>query len=374
MTDGHGVVRGPVRPDGTDGDSRTTRVVPHAFHWIPDELRRQQVNSDAAGRRPDDVMWTMTADGRVIWSSAELPAGDSGEAPDLAALGARPTPAALAVVQFYFDQLLTTLHEGRVPDEFYAELPFHADDGSPLLFEVRMAPEIGAAGQLVRIHGSAREIGCRRRRESELEDAHRRAEAANLALRNANAGLHLLAATDPLTGAWNRRYFHRIAEREVALSRRTGQPLALLMIDVDHFKLVNDRYGHEAGDLVLVGLTHRIRRRLRLSDILARWGGEEFLILAPDCSLSDAVTLAWNLQRIVARDQFPPAGAVTISIGVAQLGDDEGLDEWIKRTDQALYASKVRGRNTVRADLGHWPAPTDASELQRTADSTPRVR
>lgn len=174
-------------------------------------------------------------------------------------------------------------------------------------------------------------------------------EERTAALRDANAELNRLATTDSLTGAWNRRYFEQAAASEIARQDRYGETgLALLLFDLDHFKRINDQHGHPVGDQVLVELTQRVRHRLRASDILARWGGEEFVVLLPHCDRDQAVTLAEKLRRLIAAEPFPAAGALTASFGVAPYRAEETLATWIQRVDEALYAAKAGGRDQVR--------------------------
>jgi diguanylate cyclase (GGDEF)-like protein len=120
------------------------------------------------------------------------------------------------------------------------------------------------------------------------------------------------------------------------------------MIDLDHFKQVNDTLGHEVGDRVLVEITRRMGQRLRTTDMLARWGGEEFVILLRFCGQDDARKIAESLRLVVADTPIDPAGQVTISLGVAQLREDDDLTSWLGRADRALYEAKQSGRNTVR--------------------------
>ncbi len=167
-------------------------------------------------------------------------------------------------------------------------------------------------------------------------------------LRDLILELNRLATTDSLTGAWNRRYFEQAAALEIARTDRYGGPLALLMLDIDHFKLLNDTHGHPVGDKVLVELSQRVRPRLRATDLLARWGGEEFVVLLPHCGREAAVKLAKNLCHLIASEPFPPAGPLTASFGVAEFQAGETLDTWLKRVDDALYAAKSGGRNQVR--------------------------
>lgn len=178
----------------------------------------------------------------------------------------------------------------------------------------------------------------------------------HLRLQQALRDLERLAFTDRLTGAWNRRYFERIATVEIARSRRYRQPLSLLFIDIDYFKRVNDRHGHQAGDAVLIEATRLLRDNIRYSDTLTRWGGEEFIVLAPVTCLSEALTLAEKLRSRIAAHEFPSAGRITISLGVAEYQVEEELDGWLRRADQALYAAKANGRNQLRFDpaTAYW--------------------
>ncbi len=164
------------------------------------------------------------------------------------------------------------------------------------------------------------------------------------------AELKRLAATDPLTGAANRRHFHAEATRELARSRRYGRPLALLMLDIDHFKKINDTYGHGAGDEVLRALVGLCHAKLRGQDILGRLGGEEFAILAPECPPERGVVLAERLCRKLAEVRVETEqGAVsfTVSIGVTDCPPEAPIEDHLERADKALYRAKSEGRNRV---------------------------
>jgi diguanylate cyclase (GGDEF)-like protein/hemerythrin-like metal-binding protein len=193
-------------------------------------------------------------------------------------------------------------------------------------------------------------------RLSDLGDARRAAELANDGLQRALEQLEEAASTDRLTGAWNRRRFEEAALSELALAQRRRDPLSLLMFDLDHFKQVNDTYGHGAGDAVLVGLVQTVRQHLRVSDSLIRWGGEEFLVMVPATRLEGAMALAEKMRAAVAAIDFPGIGQVTMSLGVAQYAPGESLAAWIERADQALYGAKSAGRN--RSQAAPMPAPT----------------
>ncbi len=159
--------------------------------------------------------------------------------------------------------------------------------------------------------------------------------------------LRQLAATDPLTGAFNRRYFLHSVGKEISRAQRYARPLTLIMFDIDYFKRINDTLGHEQGDEVLRTMTTRIRQRLRHSDVLVRWGGEEFMILAVETSLSQSVALAETLWAALRDAPFADIGAVTASFGVTEYRPDETLDQWLKRVDDLMYQAKSKGRDRV---------------------------
>jgi len=169
-----------------------------------------------------------------------------------------------------------------------------------------------------------------------------------LALEAANRELDLLARSDPLTGLLNRRGHDAQLAFALSLARRSGRPLALLSLDVDHFKRINDTYGHEAGDQVLRRLAQTLRQRARASDVVARLGGEEFVVLLPDTDLAGARAIAEELLQAVAAQHDPMVGRVTISAGLTVLagGEDDG-PAMLRRADAALYAAKMQGRNRV---------------------------
>ncbi len=186
-----------------------------------------------------------------------------------------------------------------------------------------------------------------RQRQLEQEVAARTAE-----LRTANARLFDLATTDTLTGCANRRHLLERAAGAIALAHRSGQAISLLIADLDHFKRVNDTYGHAGGDKVLVAAAGAYAAHVRTSDILARIGGEEFAILMPGTDKDGAMILAERLRQAVADTVIDIDGKdvrVTTSMGLAALGRNESFDALFARADAALYAAKHAGRNRVQA-------------------------
>jgi two-component system, cell cycle response regulator len=171
-------------------------------------------------------------------------------------------------------------------------------------------------------------------------------------LRARNAELEQLVTTDVLTGLRNRRFLSAELERAVSRARRHGLGLAVLLLDIDHFKRVNDEHGHAAGDEVLAAVAVRMGAALRTEDVLARWGGEEFLALAPDTGQVGAAVLAERLRAAVAAEPVAvlPDLEIPVSISVGWTTFAHGDDDqaMLRRADEALYEAKDAGRNAVR--------------------------
>ncbi|HPA15849.1 MAG TPA: diguanylate cyclase [Desulfobacterales bacterium] len=165
--------------------------------------------------------------------------------------------------------------------------------------------------------------------------------------------LQKLAITDGLTKLYNSRYFYNQLELEIDRSKRYNHPVSLLLLDIDHFKLYNDSYGHLEGDKVLVKLGRIIKSCLRTMDSAYRYGGEEFTVILPETNGQEAIGVAERIRRIVETEKFTPETeegkeiTITISAGVTEYYPNEDVATFIKRADKAMYSSKERGRNTV---------------------------
>jgi diguanylate cyclase (GGDEF)-like protein len=197
-----------------------------------------------------------------------------------------------------------------------------------MIGELQVIPHVDTDGHVIELIGVTRDITERKTFEAELRN---------------------LAVTDTLTGVWNRRHGTELLSADLS-ARRPGQALSLLMLDIDHFKAINDTFGHQAGDHVLIEVASRLRRSLRGNDMVARWGGEEFVVLLRDCALPDALRLAEDIRAAIGEVPFGALGSLTVSVGAAQVGADEDLTSWLGRADQALYRAKRAGRNEVVAD------------------------
>ncbi|MGH7966150.1 MAG: GGDEF domain-containing response regulator [Candidatus Binatia bacterium] len=175
------------------------------------------------------------------------------------------------------------------------------------------------------------------------------------ALKQQQTRLERMAWEDELTGLSNRRYFEQRAQEECLRARRYDRPLSLVLADLDHFKDVNDHYGHAYGDLVLKEVSHVLRQYCRSSDVVARYGGEEFAMLLPETTFAEALSVAERLRRAVKALSFPhPSGAfqATMSFGVTCLTSErrqQSLAQLCEEADQALYAAKQKGRDRVEA-------------------------
>ena len=182
------------------------------------------------------------------------------------------------------------------------------------------------------------------------------------------AELEKRSSTDSLTGAWNRAHLDRVVASELDRSVRSRQPVSLILLDIDHFKRVNDTYGHRAGDAVLCELVQVIGAAIRLIDTLFRWGGEEFVVLVSSTGYRGAATLAEKIRSTVDQHSFAGVGPVKISLGVAEHIATESAESWFDRVDGALYRAKLGGRNRVcvdeRGSSDMWAAETGLSVIR----------
>ncbi len=193
---------------------------------------------------------------------------------------------------------------------------------------------------------------------------------ANLTIGSYQRRLEEMATTDKLTGVANRQVFDVLYGQVVKTAGRSGGKVSLLMLDIDHFKTVNDRYGHPVGDTVIRAVATAVRSRVRQSDVLCRWGGEEFIVLVADCDLARAAQVAETIRAGVMIMPIPVGREriqVTVSVGVAELQPGETSGDLISRADTALLNAKEAGRNRVHTDPAR-PAP---SQDEGAATTTP---
>ena len=277
-----------------------------------------------------DVIWTMELDGSISYVSPAVervrgltPAEAAVQPPEeMQPMESRAKGAE------YYARLFEAIANGTELPTFHGEQEYYRKDGSIMYGELDVIPQVDADGNALRILGVTRDISERRAYEEKLGR---------------------LAVTDSLTGVWNRRHGEELFTADMYDARRLGPAMSLLMLDIDHFKSTNDTHGHQVGDLVLVELCRRLTANLRATDVLVRWGGEEFVIVMRHCNLTQAVPRADKLRALIADTPFAQAGTVTVSIGAAELQSDDDLGTWLHRADRAMYDAKAAGRNAVRS-------------------------
>lgn len=179
------------------------------------------------------------------------------------------------------------------------------------------------------------------------ERVERELRASNAELERLKADLERLVVVDPLTGVFNRRKFHESLDRALATAARHQHLFALLMIDIDHFKKINDRFGHQAGDEVLRILCGLIDSSIRSTDQMFRVGGEEFCLVAALQDKEQADALAEKVRQVIESHTFPGVGKVTVSVGIAYFREGDTQQDIYARADEALYQAKHNGRNCV---------------------------
>ncbi|MEG3754054.1 diguanylate cyclase [Psychromonas arctica] len=177
----------------------------------------------------------------------------------------------------------------------------------------------------------------------------------NSLLSEQNDQLEELVSKDPLTHLYNRRAFSRLLDKELARARRHKSSVALAILDIDHFKRINDTYGHNVGDEVLCRFANELTNNMRVEDLICRWGGEEFVILLWEATASSAFRHMDEIRENIANLQFDTVEQVTFSIGMATMRHDEEFKDWLHRADDALYKAKETGRNRTVIDCNEPP-------------------
>ncbi|MBU3750723.1 MAG: diguanylate cyclase [Mycobacterium sp.] len=322
-----GWIRSRQRADGTVVVEGALHDVTK-LHLVEQELRNSERRHRLLAHNAWEVIWTMGLDGAITYVSpaVERVRGFTPAEAMRQTVEEIHPPQSAAIVGDYFAGLFASIAEGDEPPTFRGELEYYRKDGSIMVGELQVIPHVDADGKVVEILGVTRDISERKQFEAELTE---------------------LAVTDPLTGLWNRRHTTDLLAADLSQAQRHGQALTLLMVDVDRFKSINDTHGHQTGDRVLIEIATRLREQVRSTDVVGRWGGEEFLVLLRHCGLRDAVAAAEKLRRRIAEVPFGKLFAVSVSIGAAELQNGEDLGSWLARADAALYEAKRAGRNTV---------------------------
>jgi diguanylate cyclase (GGDEF)-like protein/PAS domain S-box-containing protein len=330
-TYGRGSIRSRQRPDGSVVIEGALADITE-LHEAETRLMNSEKRSRLLAENAWEVIWTMDLDGKITYVSpaVERMRGITPEEAMRQSLDEIHPPESAASVADYYRQVFAAIEAGTEPPMFRGENEYYRKDGSIMTGELQVIPHLDGSGKVIELIGVTRDISERKVFEAELRN---------------------LAVTDTLTGVWNRRHGTELLAADLS-ARRPGQALSLLMLDIDHFKTINDTFGHQAGDHVLIEIASRLRRSLRGSDMVARWGGEEFVVLLRDCALPDALRLAEDIRAAIAELPFGAMGSLTVSVGVAEARASEDLTTWLERADQALYRAKRSGRNEVAADSG----------------------
>ncbi|QCU90362.1 sensor domain-containing diguanylate cyclase [Thiomicrorhabdus sediminis] len=182
-----------------------------------------------------------------------------------------------------------------------------------------------------------------------LEDKNAELEFSNKQLEYKIKQIETLSTTDALTKVGNRRNFEITLNNEVARAKRYHHPLSMIMLDIDFFKKINDEHGHQTGDEVLIGLAGMLKEQLRENDCIARWGGEEFVMILPETTLYQAHILSERFREMISGLHFSKGLTITCSFGVSEFEKDEETDDFFSRIDRFVYQAKERGRNCVVA-------------------------
>lgn len=225
-------------------------------------------------------------------------------------------------------------------------------DGSQYIVDTTVIPILDVDGDVLEYIAIRHDI-------TELEETKQQLRTINKAMKHKVDELYSMtnrleqkAYKDNLTGINNRENFDDIFSTEMSNSKRNDEPLSLIIFDVDHFKQVNDTYGHQAGDDILIDLVHLIENNIKNGDIFARWGGEEFVILTPATDETGAYNLAEKLRKLVQSHTFAYVGkGLSLSFGIAQLAEEDNKRTLFEKADGALYEAKKNGRN--RSEIFH---------------------
>ncbi len=294
------------------------------------ELRHSEERHRLLAENAWDVVWTMAMDGTITYisPSIERVRGFTPEEAMKQTLEEISPPESATRVSEYYQQVFGAIAAGTEPPVFRGEIEYYRRDGSIMTGELQVIPHVDADGHVVELLGVTRDISERKMFETELTR---------------------LAAIDPMTGVWNRHHGRGLLAEQTTGADSRGRHFSVLMVDIDNFKSINDTHGHQAGDRVIGEAARRLREAVRATDVVARLGGEEFVVLLRDCPLADAVARAEKIRRHIAEVPFTDTGTVTVSVGAAELTAGEDLDHWLSRADRALYQAKRSGRNTVVA-------------------------
>ena len=311
--------------------------VPHTLSVIRDitglkaieaKLQQSEERHRLLADNAADVIWTMDLTGGFTYISPSVEKLRGYTVDEVLAQTAEEVlcPGSLIHMQEGLARAINSVQNGLPFQVFRGELEQPCKDGSTVWTEATVSGIYNEDGRFVGMLGVTRDISDRKRMEEEIR---------------------LLSITDKLTQSFNRLKLDETMEVQFEWSKSSGLPFVIIILDIDHFKLVNDTYGHQIGDRVLIELVTILHNHVRDGDVVGRWGGEEFLIILPNTTLAEATVLAERLRQAVANYAFSTAGRVTISLGVSAFATDNSPESIVSRADTALYLAKEKGRNRV---------------------------
>lgn len=272
------------------------------------------------------------------------------------------TPEGRAIVTDMMQKRKANEAAGVTNASLRFEVPHVRKSGEPFWVEINSNPIYDAAGAIVAFNGIARDVHERKQYQKKLEDTNRLLKEQlqeNVAL---HAMLTEQTLRDPLTGLHNRRYLEETLPRELSRAKRVGYPMALIMVDLDHFKRVNDTYGHPTGDAVLKAMASILLHGAREGDIICRYGGEEFLVALPNMTIESALERAKTWQSALSSTSIRHGAfsiKTTLSAGISAFPNNGAdVDTLLRLADEALYRAKANGRDRVEFDASN-PLPDD---------------
>ncbi|MFC0348643.1 diguanylate cyclase [Undibacterium danionis] len=316
-------------------------------------LRSNEANFRMLAENMADIVWQINSFFKVKYINAadERVRGYSNS--EIVGIDIREqfTELGQEIFQREIDKRLQLEKSGNKGLAMNFELPMCCKDGREMWVEISSVPIYGEDGEIEGYQGVARDISLRRQHEEKLIQANQEMENRLLEATEEKTELQELALHDAMTGLYNRRFLDAAIVREITLSEREKRPLAVIMLDLDHFKNVNDQFGHSAGDLVLKALADIMRQTSRESDLICRYGGEEFIAIIPNMSASQAFERAEIWRRQLEENSLNYGEneiKITLSAGIAIYPDHgKSGEELILCADEMLYKSKRSGRNQV---------------------------
>ncbi|WP_303870190.1 diguanylate cyclase [Acetobacterium wieringae] len=315
----------------------TIEGMPHALSVIRDitelkaieaKLQQSEERHRLLADNAADVIWTMDLTGRFTYISPSVEKLRGYTVEEVMAQSQEEVlcPGSLIQMQEGLARAINSVQNGLPFQVYRGELEQPCKDGTTVWTEATVSGIYSEDGRFIGMLGVTRDISERKLMEEEIRR---------------------LSITDKLTQSFNRLKLDETLEQQFDWSVSYGLPFATIILDIDHFKLVNDTYGHQVGDRVLIELVEVLHDNVRNGDVVGRWGGEEFLIIMPNTTLADATVMAEWLRQAVASHAFTTAGQVTISLGVAAFATDNAPETIVSRADTALYKAKEKGRNRV---------------------------